>query len=681
MKKFTAIILVFCMLAATLVTGLSVFAAQDAGTGSETQKLESVDKPTAFVQFKETENANTYDTRVVVAAPQTTMDACDSASLVVSFVTAEDTTVSSTPRSVTGIYRNVNAGDDTYTAGEGNVLFGVVVTGVPYGTKSVSATLTATTGEEEETIDLGGSDKMPEKVYTVSELLELDEVKNLDAELYTAQKYTAKGKVTSIGATDKTGSNGQKYYQNVTISDGEKSILIYSINFVEGVTSSFKKGDTITVKGYIQNYKDKDGNLTIEFSGKDGDYPLCLAVEEGEPDATVPTKGTFIKVTEQSQITEGYYLFVYYVVNQDGTITQAVMDSNITDKANTVKDRAVVIDDDRIYFEEGGKYWVHLASCGNGYSIQLPGGLYLQGTTASENGLFTSSEPVEHSFTLDPKNMTVAIQDTTKESTTARSHLKYNTSSPRFNYYTGGQKDFWLYKLDKDATDYTTHTVTFMNGSDTYETQTVVEGHIATEPTAPTKTGHTFKGWFTDDVTFEDKFNFETPIMEDVTVYAKWEKVEVAPTTDKEVTFKLADDKTAFAEGTGSQIEYSETVDGYTLSITGSKISTGAADSKGNGCLKLGTNGDKGSITFTVDSSVTTVKIYVTNYKAKTSSVKVTVGGSSITYSLTKSSDKGEYDVIEIDTSTNKTVKLESGASGDKRCMINTIVWVIKGDN
>lgn len=127
-------------------------------------------------------------------------------------------------------------------------------------------------------------------------------------------------------------------------------------------------------------------------------------------------------------------------------------------------------------------------------------------------------------------------------------------------------------------------------------------------------------------------------------------------------TFTLGEDGTAVHDD-GSEKAYTETVGNYTISITGTKLYSGARDAKGNGCLKLGTGKIAGSLTFTVDGTVKKVKIYIAGYKAKTAKINGTA--------LTKFSDNGEYDVIEIDTSTNKTVTIE--VTSGYRAMVNTI--------
>jgi len=69
----------------------------------------------------------------------------------------------------------------------------------------------------------------------------------------------------------------------------------------------------------------------------------------------------------------------------------------------------------------------------------------------------------------------------------------------------------------------TTHTVTFdANGHGTAPAaQTVEDGKTATEPAAPTETGWSFGGWYTE-AECTNAFDFAAPITGDITLYAKW---------------------------------------------------------------------------------------------------------------------------------------------------------------
>ena len=56
-------------------------------------------------------------------------------------------------------------------------------------------------------------------------------------------------------------------------------------------------------------------------------------------------------------------------------------------------------------------------------------------------------------------------------------------------------------------------------------------GDKVTKPENPTKEGYTFEGWFNGD----EKFDFDTEIIEDITLTARWKKIEV-PTPDPDPT-------------------------------------------------------------------------------------------------------------------------------------------------
>ena len=67
------------------------------------------------------------------------------------------------------------------------------------------------------------------------------------------------------------------------------------------------------------------------------------------------------------------------------------------------------------------------------------------------------------------------------------------------------------------------YTVTFnSNGGSTVDPQTVKYNDKAKEPTAPTKSGYTFAGWYTDNEKFTTKYDFATPVTKDIPLYAKW---------------------------------------------------------------------------------------------------------------------------------------------------------------
>ena len=66
--------------------------------------------------------------------------------------------------------------------------------------------------------------------------------------------------------------------------------------------------------------------------------------------------------------------------------------------------------------------------------------------------------------------------------------------------------------------------VTFnSNGGTTVKAQNVEINKKATKPTNPTKTGHTFLGWFIGEGDSATEYDFNTPVTEAITLNAKWE--------------------------------------------------------------------------------------------------------------------------------------------------------------
>lgn len=71
-----------------------------------------------------------------------------------------------------------------------------------------------------------------------------------------------------------------------------------------------------------------------------------------------------------------------------------------------------------------------------------------------------------------------------------------------------------------------TYTVTFdSNGGSDVPSQEVESGNKATKPSDPVKDGFTFDGWLDNN---GNTFNFDTPIMSNITLYANWKGTTVA---------------------------------------------------------------------------------------------------------------------------------------------------------
>ena len=77
---------------------------------------------------------------------------------------------------------------------------------------------------------------------------------------------------------------------------------------------------------------------------------------------------------------------------------------------------------------------------------------------------------------------------------------------------------------DADTTEEYTVTFEYNYGSKgTYKTVTVEDGETVDKPANPTRGGYSFSGWYTK-ATGGEKFDFDTEIIKDTTLYAQWTK-------------------------------------------------------------------------------------------------------------------------------------------------------------
>ena len=144
-------------------------------------------------------------------------------------------------------------------------------------------------------------------------------------------------------------------------------------------------------------------------------------------------------------------------------------------------------------------------------------------------------------------------------------------------------------------------TVTFVyNNGQQNTTQTVPFGGTATSIT-PTWDGHAFKGWYTDNGTFVNLYDFTDPVTDNITLYAKWVSIHDG-TEDKDdhhfVTFvytnaSATNNGTAIAENTkiqvacGSDYTFTAAADsGYILN-TPTKVGSATLVANGNNSFTL----------------------------------------------------------------------------------------------
>ena len=101
------------------------------------------------------------------------------------------------------------------------------------------------------------------------------------------------------------------------------------------------------------------------------------------------------------------------------------------------------------------------------------------------------------------------------------------------------------------------------NGGSAVTTATVDKGATVSKPTDPTRTNYDFGGWFTDNGTFQNEFDFTKAVNENVTVYAKWTLKDVNVTVTFDVAGGSAVDAQVFKAGNKATEPTAPTRGGY----------------------------------------------------------------------------------------------------------------------
>ena len=147
--------------------------------------------------------------------------------------------------------------------------------------------------------------------------------------------------------------------------------------------------------------------------------------------------------------------------------------------------------------------------------------------------------------------------------------FNFNNGNPRFACYASNQT---AVVVEKETTPVVSdHTVTFnSNGGTSVASQTVSYSGLAVKPADPTKDNFDFGGWYSDEG-LQNKFDFETPITTDITLYAKW--IEKAALTTEKTIFVKITNESDLIDGT-YLISYKDTGIVFDGSLDSSSIDT-----------------------------------------------------------------------------------------------------------
>ncbi|MDE6660838.1 MAG: InlB B-repeat-containing protein [Anaeroplasmataceae bacterium] len=170
--------------------------------------------------------------------------------------------------------------------------------------------------------------------------------------------------------------------------------------------------------------------------------------------------------------------------------------------------------------------------------------LYAYYTINSFTVTFINEGSTIKSDTLEYNSSITLPETPTKTGHTFKGWSTSSTSYTAFDSTTKVTKDLTLYAFF----DVISYTVTFIKDSAEYQKSTVEYNSTVTLPTAPSKTGHTFKGWSTSNTTYV-AFDNTTKITSDITLYAHFDI--------QTFTVTFMDGNTKLSEET---VEYNSTV-------------------------------------------------------------------------------------------------------------------------
>ncbi len=165
-----------------------------------------------------------------------------------------------------------------------------------------------------------------------------------------------------------------------------------------------------------------------------------------------------------------------------------------------------------------------------------------------------SSYQGKHNVSITVGSSTYLASTATSSWTTVSAKTGTGTSSGAITIsFTGGTRALYIKSLnvvyDTAVAPETYYTVSFeTNGATPIPEEIVADDNNTPveKPTDPEKRGYVFGGWYKEGMT--EEYNFDNPVEGNMTLYAKWEKVDVASTYSPSMSngdYRIAGEVTA----------------------------------------------------------------------------------------------------------------------------------------
>ena len=404
-------------------------------------------------------------------------------------------------------------------------------------------------------------------------------------------------------------------------------------------TIKLKSGITVNA---TENVKELtiDRPITLEKGGEDNSRVLYLyrPLTIAESGALTLKGGVFFypydSVTVNGSLTvgagcevifEGYQSFL--TINQGGTVTtQPAGENTISGLLSLGKNAALTVDgalvnNGRLSVSDmnnlkkaasiGGDLTLNSMTITEDYTLDMQGNLLtITGFLNFEDG---ANLTVKNASRVDAPGVTISggsyycqvtVGNTEGEITGGSFYgpVTVESISNGTPAYISGGTFYDKLKGAYAETDYSIqgHEVTYMDGEDVYAMQ-VVNGK-ASAPDTPVKSGYRFVGWYNGNA----KWDFDTPVTENLTLTAKWEKIHTSAPSAPRYDVAVSDG----AHGSVS-VSPKSASKGSTVTVTvtpdkGYALETLTVTDKNGSTLDLTDRGN-GKYTFTMPSGPVTV--------------------------------------------------------------------------
>ena len=421
----------------------------------------------------------------------------------------------------------------------------------------------------------------------------------------TYSSNTLNATTGNIVVTLKGSSNSKAMYlSNISVTYETATSTTYTINwYVNGTKEHSQTATTGTTLTNIPNLDDYECNGKV-FVG--------WTTQSGYSNATTAPNG-MITSTSGMTMPEGGEDYYAVFAEPGGTGTTSWVETDISDIKAT--------DDVLITMTKSTSIWALNSKNGtsNAPTANVVTQQYLE-SGEDADGLLWNISKDGNNLTIYPKGSTTkwlyctnsndgvrvgtnenkvftidATSGYLKNTATSR-YVGVYITNPDWRCYTsttGNIVDQTLAFYKKTTTggyqNYTTEcsapsefTVTFNdNGHGTAPAaQTITSGEKATEPTAPTATGYTFGGWYKESAC-TNKFDFNTEITADITLYAKWAPITYTVSFDKNSGSGTMNSQTFTYDAAQNLTANSFTRTGYTFNSWNTKAD-GSGDSYTN---------------------------------------------------------------------------------------------------